>query len=79
MSGENQNDVALVGFEHLPRCAHVRVKVVSKLLGVSVPSVWRYARLNLIPAPKTIGPNATGWNVGEIRDYLERLSDHRAA
>ena len=38
---------ALAGFDSLPNAAHVDVHVVAAVKGISVPSVWRWARNGL--------------------------------
>lgn len=70
----NQRSAALVGFDSLPDSAHVDVRVVAPLLGGSIPSVWRWSRLNKIPRPVTIGQGCTRWNVGALREYLAGVS-----
>ena len=63
---------ALANFDSLPDAAHVDVRVVAPLLGCSIPSVWRWARLKKIPSPVTIGQGCTRWNVGSLRQHLAR-------
>jgi predicted DNA-binding transcriptional regulator AlpA len=63
-------DAALRAFTFLPDEARVRVGVVATLYGVSVPTVWRWARSGILPAPsKTVG--TTSWRVGEIRANMK--------
>lgn len=59
---------ALRDFDSLPRSAHVRAPVVAAWKGVSIPTVWRWAKSGKLPSPKKIGERVTGWNVGELRD-----------
>ena len=63
---------ALADFDNLPDAAHVDVRVVAPLLGCSIPSVWRWARLKKIPSPVAIGEGCTRWNVGSPRTHLAR-------
>jgi len=58
---------ALSGFDALPDSAHVRAPVVADWKGISVPTVWRWAKSGLLPAPVKIGPRVTAWNVGQLR------------
>lgn len=58
---------ALAGFDSLPNAAHVDVHVVAAVKGISVPSVWRWARNGLIPQPVRVTPGTTRWNVGQLR------------
>jgi prophage regulatory protein len=58
---------ALEHFDRLPDSAHVRLPVVAAWRGVSHATVWRYVKLGHLPKPHKVGPNATAWNVGELR------------
>lgn len=58
---------SLAGFDDLPDSAHVDVTTVASLRGCSVPSVWRHARLGLLPKPHRVGLRMARWNVGELR------------
>jgi len=60
---------ALQQFDQLPDAAHVDVRTVAGLFGISVPTVWRHARSGKLPAPRKIGA-ATRWNVAELRATL---------
>ncbi len=57
---------ALQHFDKLPDSAGARVPVVAALFSVSIPTVWRWARDGLLPAPNKRG-GVTLWNVGELR------------
>lgn len=58
---------ALAQFDELPDSANVRLPVVAALNGISAPTVWRWVKAGLIPAPRKLGPNTTAWNVGDLR------------
>lgn len=58
----------LANFDDLPRSAHVRLPVVAALLGASPATIWRWAKVGRIPAPKKLGLGITAWNVGDLRD-----------
>lgn len=60
----------LIQFDSLPDSAHVRLPVVAKLCGCSGSTVWRGVRRGRFPAPKKLSEAITGWNVGELRQYL---------
>jgi len=64
---------ALQQFDQLPDAAHVDVRTVAGLFGISVPTVWRHARSGKLPAPRKIG-SATRWNVAELRVILATSS-----
>ena len=66
---------ALSGFDSLPDSAGVRLPVTQALFGVSAPTVWRWSRQGLLPAPTKRGGVAL-WNVGELRRAM--LSGARA-
>lgn len=60
---------ALTNFDSLPDTASVRQPVVMALFACSAPTVWRWVKKGLIPAPyKRSG--VTSWNVGELRAAL---------
>ena len=57
----------LAGFDELPNAAHVDVRVVAALKGISVPSVWRWSREGKLPQPVRMTAGTTRWNVGALR------------
>jgi predicted DNA-binding transcriptional regulator AlpA len=65
-----KHSTALTGFDCLPDAAGVRLPVVKALFGVSAPTVWRWSRKSIIPAPTKRGGVAL-WNVGELRKVLQ--------
>lgn len=42
---------------------------VAKRYGVSVPTVWRWARLGVLPKPTKIGPNTRRWHIPTLDDH----------
>lgn len=56
-------------FDQLPDSAHVDVRTVAGLFGISVPTVWRHTRSGKLPTPRKIGAS-TRWNVAELRAIL---------
>lgn len=58
---------ALANFDELPDSAHIRVKEVAALKGISVPTVWRWIHQGHLPKPVRLGPNVTAWKVGDLR------------
>jgi predicted DNA-binding transcriptional regulator AlpA len=63
---------AIQHFDTLPNSAHVRLPVVCALFGCGPATVWRHARLKLLPDPRKLSPKITAWNVGELRAALRR-------
>ena len=59
-------------FDTLPDSAHVRLPVVCALRGCGPATVWRHARMKLLPEPRKLSPKITAWNVGELRAVLNR-------
>lgn len=57
---------ALQHFDKLPDSAGARVPVVAALFGVSIPTIWRWARDGRLPAPTKRG-GVTTFNVGALR------------
>lgn len=64
---------ALTDFDNLPDAAFVRPPVVAALFSVSMATVWRWTKAGHIPAPVKLGPNSTGWRVGELRGAMSAL------
>jgi len=58
---------SLKQFDSLPDSAHVQVRTVAAVTGVSIATVWRMVQRGDLPAPKKISMRATRWNVGELR------------
>lgn len=64
-----RNEV-LEDFDRLPNSAFVRLPVVCSLVSAGPASIWRWSKSGHIPAPKKFSPRVTGWNVGELREFL---------
>ena len=60
-------------FDTQPNSANVPAPFVAKLYGVSLATVWRWAREGRIPKPHKFGPMTTRWNVGELRASLTEM------
>ena len=60
---------ALEHFDKLPDSASARVPVVAALFDISAPTVWRWTRSGILPAPFKRG-GVTAWNVGQLRAIL---------
>lgn len=58
---------ALAQYDSLPDAAYVRAPVVAALHGVSPATVWRWVKSGRLPAPTSLGPNTTAWQVGALR------------
>lgn len=56
-------------FAYLPDDARVRQAVVEVLLGISAPTVWRWAKTGKIPTPRRDG-HVVSWRAGDIRQLL---------
>lgn len=63
-------------FDTLPASAMVSAADLSGLFGVSLNTIWRWARPKdgRLPAPIRVGPNTTRWNVGSVRETLAKLA-----
>lgn len=48
---------------------HITVKNLSARWSVSVPTIWRWSRLNKIPTPYKLGENITRWKLSEIEAW----------
>ena len=51
----------------------LRVGDVAKLLGISAPTVWRWAREGKLPKPMKITRRITVWKKTEVIPYVEAL------
>lgn len=60
----------LSNFDKLPDDMLVRVPVVSVLFSASEPTIWRWVKQGLIPAPTKVGPGISAWKVGGLRKTL---------
>lgn len=69
---------SLINFDRLPDGAYVRVGVVAKLLGCSIPTIWRKARNGTLPKPVKFSTHVTSWNVGDIRQMLSAIRSDSA-
>jgi predicted DNA-binding transcriptional regulator AlpA len=57
-------------FDSLPDSAHVQVRTVAAVVGVSEATVWRMVKRNQLPTPKKLSERATRWNVGALRSAI---------
>jgi predicted DNA-binding transcriptional regulator AlpA len=62
----------LTHFDQLPDSAHVRLPVVTGLLGCSASAVWRNVKAGNLPSPVKLTPNITGWRVSDLRAALSK-------
>jgi len=53
-------------FDRLPDSATARAPTVAALFSVSIPTVWRWTRDGILPAPTKLGGVAL-WSVGKLR------------
>ncbi len=51
----------------------LRPSAAAKLLGVSVPTLYRWVKNGTFPAPRRLGPRVSAWLRREIEEYLESL------
>ena len=71
-SNAERTPSALQNFDELPDTARVRLPVVEGLLSRSASSIWRDVKAGRLPAPVKVGPRATAWVVGELRQAMAR-------
>lgn len=48
-----------------------RAKDVATALGITLPTVWRWEKDGILPAPRRIGTAYTVWNKQEIIAFME--------
>ncbi len=51
---------------------------VARCLSVSPRTVWRWTAQGILPAPVRPSRRATRWRAGDIRHFLETLSQERS-
>lgn len=57
----------------------LRVEKVAERIGLSVPTVWRRARLDpTFPRPFKLGPQSTAWLEHEVDAWLAQRAASRA-
>ncbi len=61
---------SLTQFDELPDSAHVQVRTVAAVVGVSSATVWRMVRNGSLPSPKKLSLRCSRWNVGDLRRAL---------
>ena len=50
----------------------LRKRELSKKLGISETTIWRWVRAGLFPKPLVLGPNTIGWDEeSQIKPWLE--------
>jgi prophage regulatory protein len=53
----------------------LRVQRVAERLGVSTPTVWRWSRAGILPAPIHVGPRVTGWSAEAIDRFVAKRAE----
>jgi predicted DNA-binding transcriptional regulator AlpA len=66
---------ALAEFDNLPTSALVALPVVAALYSTTPHNVWKWVKTGRVPTPRKIGPQATRWVVGELRQSLAALAE----
>lgn len=54
-------------FDSLPDSAHVQLRTVAAVMGVSESTVLRMVKRGTLPAPKKLSARSNRWNVGALR------------
>ena len=49
----------------------IRRKQAAEMLGVSIPTLWRWEHSGAFPKAVRIGPNASGYLLSDIQAWLE--------
>jgi len=53
----------------------LRANEVSRMLGISKATLWRWARQPDFPRPRKLGARAVGWLQSEIEQWLKDRPD----
>lgn len=64
-------------FDALPDVALIQLRPLLqyKVIPYSATTVWRLCRTGKFPHPIKVSPGITAWRVGDIRKYLQAVSD----
>jgi prophage regulatory protein len=63
----------------LPREGFFRLPAVLHLTGLSRSVLYSMVKEQRFPAPKKLSKSASGWRVGEVRDWLSDPESWQAA
>jgi prophage regulatory protein len=44
------------------------------LVGISIPTLYRYIKTGTFPGPIRLGPNRVGWRRKEIESWIDNLA-----
>jgi predicted DNA-binding transcriptional regulator AlpA len=59
-------------FDQLPDSANVRQPIVEALFACSTSTLWRRVKDGRIPRPHKFSDRVSAWNVGELREALNK-------
>jgi predicted DNA-binding transcriptional regulator AlpA len=63
----------LARWNELPDDALVRVVTVAAVFGVSVPTIWRWAKVGILPRPHKLTAQTTAWTAGQVREARREM------
>lgn len=49
----------------------IRKSELSRMLGLSHPTIWRKVKDGELPAPIRLGKNSIGWKLSEVNAWLD--------
>lgn len=52
---------------------------MAEMMGVSVPTIWRWAKAGQLPKPVKLSPGCTRWRESDLNDWMERQGGIHAA
>ena len=67
-----QKSAKRVDLDALPGASFIPVPAIADVLGVSVPTVWRWVHDGRLPPLTKLGPGTTRMNVGVLRCHLAK-------
>ena len=59
----------------LPEIGFIRLAQVLHLLGISKTAFYSGIQAGVYPAPKKLTARTAVWNIQEIRDFIERVTN----
>jgi predicted DNA-binding transcriptional regulator AlpA len=71
---DSEFPTSLESFDSLPDSALIRLPALRSVLSVSAGTVWRLSRAGKLK-PVKVSERCTCWRVGDVRAYLDSLTD----
>ncbi|MDE1557030.1 AlpA family phage regulatory protein [Comamonas aquatica] len=60
----------LTTLDSLCQAGYITLPKVCGVTSRSKPTIWRWCKQGLFPAPVKIGPNSTAWRIEDVREWV---------